>query len=299
MEEIVEHIATAEEMGKHIRPIYIIDEYMESTEKYVEFQEGIYNLIKGCIEHKDCREYPVKFKFYVTDKQTHTLQLRHFLVNVFMWYSLKELHEIKVLDETYILDCLNNVTAKNLPNYINDVLIGTLREYNVKNNIINYNISETMYNLRRISIDLSTIMGLGMYTQSFMEMYQKYPRLREIMATKFDSNMQPNEIEAELDRLLTETMDIFKGEKNNIVGIILRAGTGIKPKQLCEFLINGGMKPSLEGNTIPIPINSNTLTGGLNSVSSVYLDALGARKSLELLATINDFNCGELLGLTA
>ena len=103
----------------------------------------------------------------------------------------------------------------------------------------------------------------------------------------------------ELDKLLKETMDIFKAEKNNIVGIILRAGTGIKPKQLCEFLINGGMKPSLEGNTIPIPINSNTLTGGLNSVSSVYLDALGARKSLELLATLNDFNCGELLGLTA
>lgn len=280
MQEVVEHIKTAEEMKKHIRPLYIIDDYTESTERYVEFRDQIYDLIKGCIEHKECREYPVKFKFYTNDKKTHTLQLRHFLVNVILWYALKELHGIHVMNETFILDCFNNVTNKKLPVYINKVLIETLKDYNVNNNTINYNISEVMYNLRKIAIDFSDIMGLGMYTQSFIQPYLKYDRLKQIMNTKFDSSMQPSEIEAALDELLKEEIEIFKGEKNNIVGIILRAGTGIKDKQLCEFTINGGMKPSLEGNTIPITINSNTLTGGLNSVSSVYLDALAARKSL-------------------
>lgn len=278
--DFVKHIATVSEMKKHIRPLYIIDEYTESEEKYIEFRSSIEKLMQGCIEHKECREYPVKFKFYLNDKDTHTLQLRHFFVNVIMWFAFTELHGIHVLNKNYILDCFKDVTSKGLKNYINEVVIQTLRDYNIDNNIMNNNLSDILYNLRKISIDFSDIMGLGMYTQSFMDMYRKYPRLREIMSTKFDSKMQPNEIEDELNKLMKEEVEIFKSEPNNIVGIILRAGTGIKDKQLCEFSINGGMKPSLEGNTIPIPINSNTLTGGLNCVSSIYLDALGARKSL-------------------
>jgi len=36
-----------------------------------------------------------------------------------------------------------------------------------------------------------------------------------------------------------------------------------------------GMKPSLEGATIPIPINSNLVVGGLSTVTGYYIDAIG------------------------
>ena len=40
------------------------------------------------------------------------------------------------------------------------------------------------------------------------------------------------------------------------------------------------MKPDLSCVTIPIPISSSTLIGGLNKPSYHYIDAIGARKSL-------------------
>ena len=79
-------IKDTKELKKFLKPLYIIDNYTITAKDYIYFQESIYNIIKGCIEHKECREYPVKFKFYTKDTKTYTLQLRHFLVNVFLWY---------------------------------------------------------------------------------------------------------------------------------------------------------------------------------------------------------------------
>lgn len=270
----------SKELQRHLKPLYIIEDYMKSDADYNIFQEKIYNIIKGCFEHKECREYKVKFKFYTTDKETHELELRHFLVNVFLWFPLVELYGIKVMDSKFIIDCRKQVNASEFPKFINNVIISTLREYNIRNTSINFHISESLYNLRRISIDFSIIMGINMSTELFLDMYKKYPRMQEIMTTQFSNEQQPSDVEIELNKLMNEAVDIFKKDNSNAVGIILNAGTGMKIKQLSEFIINGGFKPSLDGKTIPIAINSNTMIGGLNKVSSLYIDALGARKSL-------------------
>ncbi len=60
----------------------------------------------------------------------------------------------------------------------------------------------------------------------------------------------------------------------NLLQPILKSGAGIKSKQLAEFSINGGFKPDLDGNTIPIPINSNFVVGGLSNVTNYYIDSL-------------------------
>ena len=93
-----------------------------------------------------------------------------------------------------------------------------------------------------------------------------------------------------------EEVQILKGEKNNTLGIILRAGTGVKIKQMGEVLCNGGYKPTLSGETIALAINSNTMIGGLQKVSALAIDAKAARKSLDKLLAIKNYpNCGELL----
>jgi len=40
------------------------------------------------------------------------------------------------------------------------------------------------------------------------------------------------------------------------------------------------VKPNISGTTIPIPINSNYIVGGLRNITNYYIDSLGGRKSL-------------------
>ena len=272
-------ISDAKELKTFIKPIYIIDDYMRSDEDYLDFQESIYSIIKGCFEHKECREYPIKFKFYKKDTKIHTLQLRHFVINVFCWYPFINLYGIPdVLDESFIIDC--NKDIPKITKYVNSKIIEVLREYSVKNTIVNRSVSEVLYNLRRISIDFSLIMNITISAETFLDMFRRNERMREIMQTKFPLDMQPADIEDELNKIQKEEIEIIKGMKDNPVGVILRAGTGIKHKQLVEFTAHMGLKPDLSGITIPLPINSNTLIRGLDRPSSHYIDKGMSMKNL-------------------
>ena len=102
----VPYIGTIEELKKRLKPYYVIHDYTDSVKSYVDFREYMYDLIKGCYEHKELRMYPIKFKFYDHEKRYHKLELRHFVVNLFFWYPFVELHEIPNAWTTeFILDC--------------------------------------------------------------------------------------------------------------------------------------------------------------------------------------------------
>ena len=272
-------ISNDKELSQYLKPLYIIEDVMKNDEDYKYFEECTYNIIKGCFEHKECREHPVKFKFYKTDKKTHTVEFRHFIINMFLWSPFTNLYGVSdVMDESFIIDCYKDIP--NVTDYINEKIILVLREYGIKNVIINRSVSEVLYNLRRISTDFSAIMNLNISMETFLELYDEHPRIREIMETKFTTQQQPNEIEHLMNELTTEEVELIKGVKDNALGVILRSGTGIKHKQLAEYTIAMSMKPDLSGVTIPIPISSSTLIGGLNKPSYHYIDAIGARKSL-------------------
>lgn len=265
------------ELKSYIRPLYIIEDYMGSYIKYELFQDEIYNLVKATFEKKKCREYPIQFKFYKKETETYTLQLRHFLINVFLWYPFVELDGLNILNKTFILDCFNDIPKIEVA--INRI-IEVLTDCNVKKTVINHNISQVLYNLRSISINFSLIMNLNFTAETFIQGYVNNPRIREIMESHFDSTMQPSEIEKKLQELQKEEIEIFMSDPNNPIGVILRAGTGIKHKQLAEFTIAQGLKPDLVGKTITIPITNSTLLRGLEYPSDAYIDAGAARKSL-------------------
>lgn len=271
-------IKDTKELAKWVKPLYVINDYMKSEDDYRDFQETIYNIIKGCFEHEDCRTYPVKFKFYVTDKKTYTLELRLFLVNVFAWYPFVNLYGIPhVLDESLILQ------AEQIPDitdFINNKIILVLREYSIRNTVVNTSVAEVLYNLNRISTDFALILNMTLSAETFIDIYKNHSRMREIMETAFPIDSQPSDIEAELDKTMKEMVEIFKGMPDNPIGKILRAKTGIKQKQLSEFLISMGLKPDLRGVVIPLAINSNTMIRGVDRPSAHYIDAIGAHKSL-------------------
>ena len=278
--EDVPFIHNTGELEQWLRPLYILSMKMTSDEEYEVFLKQIMNLLRASYTIRECREYPIRFKFNPKDKKEHVLQLRHFAVNLILWNPFVELNELDVLNEDFILDCEHNIP--NIEDYINYKLIVILREYHVKSTTINYRISDVLYNLRRISIDFSLIMGLNFNATTFFEMYEKNDEIRDMMEVTFESSMQPHEIEQELAELQDREIEIYKNDPGNPIGVLLNANTGVKHKQFTEFTISEGLKPSLEGVTIPEPIENSTLLRGLDRPSYLYIDATGARKSFRL-----------------
>ena len=266
------------ELASWLRPNYTLKEYLVDYDTYNDFLAKMMNLLRATFTIRECREYPIKFRFNERDKTWQTLQFRHFIVNLILWLPFIELNDLDVLNSTFILDCEHN--APEIESYINRAVINTLREYHIKSTVINYSISEVLYNLRKVSIDFSMIMGLNFSALTFIDMYENNEEVRDIMETKFDERLQPHEIEQQLSALQAREIDIYKNTPGNPIGVILKSGTGIKNKQFAEFTISEGLKPSLEGVTIPEVIENSTLLRGLDRPSYLYLDATAARKSL-------------------
>jgi hypothetical protein len=271
--EVVPYIGTKEELKKRLKPYYVIHDYTDSVESYVSFRESMYDLIKGCYEHKELRMYPIKFKFYDHDKKFYKLELRHFIVNIFFWYPFVELHNIQnAWTPEFILDCYHDIPK--ISSKIN-LLGAIMQDYNVKTTKINYDISEVLYNLRRISGDFSLIMGLNFDAFTIIDTYMNNQEFKDLMETTIEDTMQPSEVERLLHNKEDQLIKLLTGIKEHPIGVILQTGTGIKHKQLVEFLVAQGMKPDISGRTIPIPIKNSTMLGGLKTPSDLFIDGIG------------------------
>lgn len=238
----VPFIHNTEELSQWLRPVYVLENLMQTDETYTSFLQQIMNLLKGSYVIRECREYPIKFKFTAKSKKEFTLQLRHFAINLIVWNPFVELNELNVLDESFILNCDTDIPK--IEDYINYKLIAVLREYHVKSTTINYRISDVLYNLRRISIDFSLIMGLNFHAGTFFDMYQNNDEIRDMMEVKFDPSMQPHEIEAELATLQAREIEIYRNTPKNPIGVLLNADTGIKHKIVCAIIQKCIMKNS-------------------------------------------------------
>lgn len=259
-----------------LRDIYVMEDFISISKRYKELHTEIKNIVKGCFRLKKCREYPVTIKFYHKDKDEYKVQLRHFLIYLDLWFPLCEIPDAHVMDKSYLLDPED---IPNISDYINEKLIKVLKEYEIKSIIINYSISVVMNELRSISIDFSDILALSFDATTFIDMYND-KKYRDIMESDFNDCTQPVEIEEKQAKLQSKLISTLKSEKDNPIGIILRSGTGIKHKQLSEFMIAIGLKPTIMGEVIPKPINTSTLIGGLRNPSDYYIDACGGTKSL-------------------
>lgn len=268
----------AKDVGNLLQPLYVIHNFMETEAKYRELIESIHEIIMASFELEECRTYPVKFKFYPRDKEIHTLELRHFLVNLWLWFPLLEVYAWDdVMNEEFIMDC-SKMNKNNLNKYLDKYAIKVLIKYNIKGDLMNRRVAETIHNLSCIASETSSIMMCTFSLETFLKMYRDNERYRELFNTEYPSTMQPVEIEQDLDIKTNECIEMFKADPKNPIGMIFRSGTGIKPKQFGEFTISEGLIPDINGKTIPIPINTNTLKGRTKP-SEHMIAASGARKS--------------------
>jgi len=256
--------------------VFIIEEKMSTKKGYRAFIDEIYDCIKAGFEHKKLRECPVYFKFH-NDSDIQVLQLRHFLTNLFFWEPLIELDSQDLINEAYIVDA-TKLSSGYIKKYIDKMIVVPYRS-KISNKRLNKILHDLIFNLSRISTDFNILLGLTMNIEAFIDVANKNERFDEIIHTKLDPAWQPSKIESHLNDLMNEEIEILMSEEN-VLRPILRSGTGIKSKQLSEFSISGGLKPDLAGNTIPQPINSNLVVGGLGNVSNYFIDSIGGRKAL-------------------
>lgn len=261
--------------------LFIIEDKMVSRKKYNAWVDEIYDMIKAGFEVKEFRTFPIRFKFKDEDETIHTLEFRHFLTNLMIWEGFVRLDMQSQLDESFIYDA-SDITDDTLYGFFNEKIIDNgkvlLRHDKHMTRKLNRIMHDITHSLSRISTDFNLILGISINLRSFIDLAKNNARFNEIINTKLDEDMQPSEIEEYLDNLMREEMQILS-ENDNCLRPMIEAHTGIKDKQLREFSINGGNKPDLYGNTIPLPINTNFLVGGLRSLEHYTIDAMGGRKA--------------------
>ena len=209
LEEIPEGIVDKKTLKPYIEKEYVIEDYMENYDAYKRFEEHMYNLIKACYEVRECRKYPITFRFYHSDTKVHKLPFASFILNMFVWSPMCEIKIPGVMNDDFIYD-FENLTYKSYSNYINTMLVGTLRSYNVDARIMNRAMAEVISNMGLVPNDFALIIGTSLSLQPFLDAYDQSDRMKEIMTTKWPDGMQPAEIEAANENLMHEAIDIFK-----------------------------------------------------------------------------------------
>jgi hypothetical protein len=264
--------------------VIVIEELAKDDKSYRESIEKYYDYIKQGFEHKELRTCPVHFRFFDRENEMiHTLQLRHFVTNMMFWEPIVRMEVYEVIDASYIVDC-TRLSNRLIKDYIDEKIVLPFRT-SIGNRKLNKVIHDMIFNLGRISTDFNIILGMSMNVETFIDMANKNEEFNQIIRTKIDDSMQPSEIESYLTARTERQMEILM-EEDNFLKPILRSGTGIKSGQFKEFAVNAGLKPDLDGNTIPIAVNSNFVVGGLGNVTNYYIDSLGGRKSIIMNKTV-------------
>ena len=266
--------------------VFIVYEIFESKKSYKKTLEELYMYMKQGFTDEKVRKHPLHFKFSAEKSEpVQTMEVRHFIINMMLWYPFIRYHKVHDLNSSHIYDC-HNVTNDNLTGYINTMLIGPYKA-TIDAKTISKALDDVIYLLSRIYLDFCLVMGLTMDMETFIDLRKKFPRFNELLNTKPEEGMQPKEIEDMIASRLKEYLDIVENkDKTNNLRPFLITGAGINKGQLAQFSIMDGLKPDIEGNVIPKPIDSNFIKGGLNSISNFYIDGQAGSKPLILNKTV-------------
>lgn len=262
--------------------IFDLNSIIPDRELFKSIYDDIYYILEEGFEIERIRKFPVKV-FFNKKEGMIEMELRHLLTNMIFLNAFVELGVDIELSIKYLIDA-RKINNKLIKKYIDDnIIIPYIDEFTkteedfIKLNEVIHNI---IYRLNRIPKDFNVLIGSTISLEdSFIKLANENERFNEIIHTKIPDDMQPKEVENYLDNLMHEEVEIMKNNENCLQDVV-ESGTGIKIEQLRECSISGGLKSDLLGNTIPLPINSNFIVGGLNNIRDYYLDAQAARKPL-------------------
>lgn len=251
-----------------------IVEILESKDEWKKALKSTYGRIKNTIGNKDCFDkiVRVKLKDCIVDMPIATIA-----INLMMWRPMIKFTMLPC--EQTIFDC-SNIRKSTIKNYFDNVYVRPLKS---KVDIVDLNLEliTSIEYLKRIVEDFGLILGITYNYYQLIQLSKENPRFGELINSSIPNGLQPKEIETYCKELLYETVEILS-KSNTGFAPLLNSGAGININQLQELLVLIGNKPDLEGNTYPVPINTNIMIKGLNTPTHYMLDASGGRKALIL-----------------
>lgn len=306
LEEEIKFDPSKIDLGLTEKAKEIID-YFKNNVIYVEdhidnYDDWLNNMIIEMtygFEHLEFRTCPVSFKFYHDkEEETKVLPFRVFLFNAIMWFPQIKFDPDKLSDDLIIPE---NQSTKIVPSYIKD-FIDTYYVIPYRSSISNYYLNEVLsdciYIMATLCHTFYKFLGLSMNIEVFMDLAKRIPEFDELLHFKLDEMKQPADIEKDAKAAADRQWNlILNDDKFNILKPLLATGS-LKGKQFAEFDNVIGLKPDIDGNTIPYPINKNWITGEINEIPITFVNDIAGRKAAIIN---NEFmgSAGHLLILVA
>ena len=264
-------------LDKYKLDIYLIIEDILSDHKgYQLVLQQLIDIMKWGFEIEQVRHRPIHFKFHADDKKMHELPLNNFISNLVLWYAFMEMDRVDAIDETFIVDFSQPNTIKMVVSYLDDKVFPLYEgDFYSKNKICD----EVFHNIRAIANAFCLLMGMSISMYDIWQAEKTNPEITEIIFGSIDSSLQPIEIEKELDRRTDRLIELFTQIDCDLKPLFV-SGKNMSKGQTKEMFVIIGMKSDINGNTIPLLLNTNLVVGGLSKPSYQYIEAGSARKSL-------------------
>lgn len=266
----------------HPNLFLILDDVLASNRSIRFIYQDLLDILKWGFEIKEIRTRPIHFKIHKEDKKIHTLELRHFLSNLILWTAFVDMECPEILDESFIFD-FNKFNINDIMTYMNEKILPN-HEGDFANK--NKTIDEICYHMTAISNAFSLLMGMGISIYDIIQTEKRNPEMTELIFGSIDQNLQPVEIEEELNRRTKRLIELFVQDVgNNDLKPLFLSGKNLSEGQFKEIIVKIGLKADINGHTIPTVIDANFLVTGLNKPSYIYINNLSGRKSLILTKT--------------
>lgn len=264
-------------MSKYTDDLYLIlDDVLSSKTTYTMIYQDLIDIMKHGFEKKEVRHKLIRFKIHRDDNKYYSLMIPNFISNMILWKAFMDIGRQDILDETYIFN-FRPFVMQQMVDYINDKILpihpGDFYS-------LNKTVDEIWYAVISISYAFTPLMGMGISNYDIMEMEERNPELTTLINEDIDENMQPKEIEDSLNTRIRKIVDIIINDEGyNNFKPLYSAGNILNMNQSKEIWARIGTKADIEGHTIPSPINTNFLVGGLNKASYAFINALSGRRA--------------------
>lgn len=251
-----------------------IQEVMRTKKTWKKEFNSLYDYFKESIgEDNECFEKTVDLR--LMDGSLVRMGLNNYLSNLIMWRPSIKFKIPITLDMIFET---SNIRSNNISDYINTRYVRPMR-CSVDLKTLNIEPAIIIEHAKKIVEDFGLIMGLSYNMKTISDLRDEYEELDEIFNSNIPEGLQPIEIEEYGVKQRKKLISILE-KSNTSFKPFLRSGAAFKDGQFQELLATVCNKPDLEGNTMPVPINTNLGIKGLDTPGHYLLDAKGGRKAL-------------------
>lgn len=254
----------------------IVEDILSDSHGYQMVLQNMIDIMKWGFEIKEIRKRPVNFVFHDKKEKMNQLPMANFISNLILWYAFMEIDRVDVLNPGLIVDFSKPNTISLVVKFLEDEVFTIFEgDFYSKNKICD----EVFHNIRAVSNAFCLLMGMSISMHDIHQAEKANPEIHDIIFGTIDPNLQPIEIEQELNRRADRLIELFSQTDCDLKPLLV-SGKNISRGQFREMFVKIALKSDINGNTIPYLIDTNLVVGGLHKPSYQYIEAGSSRKSL-------------------